>query len=263
MRERKYITTACILGLSLMLFGCGTEFPELTDEQYNQTVEYAVGLLMKHSVNNQSRLVYVDANQVRKQREKEAAAQEELVAETIDTPPITEDVPVPDEPVSDDMGTLPEGEGSPEETVAEEPSGVTLSSDNAQEIEPDIYLSYQGYYVASTYPENAGSYVVNADKGKKLLVLIFDLYNSAATAQDVNMIPHKLNFQILLNGKNIGYSDVTFLPNDLSTFKGVIDGNAHESVVVLKQVDENAANGMESLGLIVTENGNSQTVNLK
>ncbi len=90
-----------------------------------------------------------------------------------------------------------------------------------------------------------------------------DLYNATDSSKSVNMIPLNLLFQILLNGKNLGYSSVTFLPNDLSSYSGTIDSRAHESVVVLTQIDEKDAGRIDNLGMIVTIKGQDQTVNLK
>ena len=156
-----------------------------------------------------------------------------------------------------------EGDSSEEATEVSDPNAITLSSDESQEIMPDIFLSYQGYSVSSTYPESSKSYVVNADKSKRLLVLRFDLYNGSDTEKNVNLIPLGLSFKIILNGKDIGYSSVTFLPNDLSSYSGNIDSRAHESVVVLTQISEKEATKIESLGMIATIRGETQTIVLK
>ena len=76
MRTKKYFGILTAICFSLCLAGCGEAFPELTDDEYNQTVEFAVGLLMKYSNNGQAKLTYVDAKEVTKQREKEAALAE-------------------------------------------------------------------------------------------------------------------------------------------------------------------------------------------
>ena len=36
---------------TITITGCGSSFPELTDEEYDQTVQYAAGLLMRYSNN--------------------------------------------------------------------------------------------------------------------------------------------------------------------------------------------------------------------
>ena len=64
MKKSRYLQAALIVGLTLIMTGCGEKFPDLTEEQYKQTVEYAAGLLMKYSNNGQERLVVVDVKEV-------------------------------------------------------------------------------------------------------------------------------------------------------------------------------------------------------
>lgn len=295
MGGKKSIGIILALCMVMALSGCGEKLPEMTEEQYNQTVEYAAGLLMRYSNNGQERLIYVDAKELEKQRKKEAEKAEKEAAKQTQTQtqvtpqplpeptPVETDVPdVQDNPEEQDKpaedtsaaalassqeNTANEDsskeESSETQTPESDPNAITLSSDQTQEIFDDIFLSYQGYMVTSTYPESSKSYVVNADKGKKLLVLRMDLYNGSDSSKPVNMIPLNLLFQILLNGENLGYSSVTFLPNDLTSYSGTIDSRAHESVVVLTQIDEKDAGHIDSLGMIVTIKGKSQTVNLK
>ncbi len=295
MRMKKYSGIVLALCLALTCSGCGQQFPELTEEQYKQTVEFAAGLLMKYSNNGQERLVYVDAAEIEKQRKKQAAKEAEEAGQAAEATQQTQPAPAPapqpvaEEPedtgfaeggedsgdimTGEDLAGLEEGtEESGEETAAEDdngaasavdPNALVLSSDQSQEITDDIFLSYQGYMVSSTYPESSKSYVVNADKGKKLLVLRFDLYNGSDVTKKVNMIPLNLLFQIILNGKNLGYSSVTFLPNDLSSFSGDIESRAHESVVVLTQISEKESTNIQTLGMIVSLKGQNQEVYLK
>ncbi|WP_022766894.1 hypothetical protein [Butyrivibrio sp. XPD2006] len=283
MKKSRYLQAALIVGLTLIMTGCGEKFPDLTEEQYKQTVEYAAGLLMKYSNNGQERLVVVDVKEVLKERQKEAARAAELElakekaaknkAEQQIPTPVQETEPV--EPEEQNLTTDPDtgveieqtqGEESTEteeSTTTADPNAIVLSSDESQEIMQDIFLSYQGYMVSSTYPESSKSYVVNADKGKKLLVLRFDLYNGSDSSKSVNMIPLGLSFKIILNGKDLGYSSVTFLPNDLSSYAGTIDSRAHESVVVLTQISDSDSTKIESLGMNVTIKGETETVILK
>lgn len=288
MKVKKYLGIALSIGLAILATGCGEKFPELTDQQYAQTVEYAAGLLMKHSNNGQERLVYVDAEAVEKQRAKEAAEAAESEKEQEQSKPVQPaPAPVQTEPQEPETEGGDEGqalttgdeatgevsgenEGSKEETgepeasaSQEDPDAIVLSDEDTQEIMDDIFLSYQGYMVASTYPESSKSYFVNADKNKKLLVLRFDLYNGSDSSKSVNIIPLHPQFQIIFNGKNIGYSSVTVLPNDLSTYSGTIDSRAHESVVVLTQISADDAKNIQSLGMIVTLHGETQNVVLK
>ncbi len=287
MRGKRFFSAALIISLSLSLVGCGEKFPDLTEEQYKQTVEYAAGLLMRYSNNGQERLIYVDAAEIEKQRQKKAREEAEKADEAAEQTPVqqTPVQPLPQPEPEEDLvltgedlqeGTNAESLENGETTQATEgveepdsseafsdPDAMVLSSDQSQEITPGIFLSYQGYALTNTYPESSKSYVVNADKNKKLLVLRFDLYNGTDTDKSVNMIPLNLLFQIILNGNNIGYSSVTFLPNDLSSYSGTIESRAHESVVVLTQISESEAKHIDTLGMIVTLRGQDQKVNLK
>ena len=283
MKKSRYLQAALIVGLTLIMTGCGEKFPDLTEEQYKQTVEYAAGLLMKYSNNGQERLVVVDVKEVLKERQKEAAraAELELAKEKAAKNKAEQQIPTPvqetepEETEEQTLTTNPDTGAETEQTQGEEsteteestttadPNAIVLSSDESQEIMQDIFLSYQGYMVSSTYPESSKSYVVNADKGKKLLVLRFDLYNGSDSSKSVNMIPLGLSFKIILNGKDLGYSSVTFLPNDLSSYAGTIDSRAHESVVVLTQISDSDSTKIESLGMNVTIKGETETVILK
>ena len=308
MFEKKFLGVITALCVAFSASGCGEAFPELSAEEYNHTVEYAAGLLMRYSNNGQERLIYVDAKELEKQREKEAKELGEEAAPVKEKEPVkapepatTQEPSAPPEPaISPETVATPEEPATTEseEAAQQEPSdnamqetadntqiaesdeaensegssnddsaglsdAVTLSSDESQEIMDDIFLSYQGYSVSSTYPESSKSYVVNADKGKKLLVLRFDLYNGTDSTKDVNMIPLNMMFQVVLNGKNLGYSSVTFLPNDLSSYVGKIDSRAHESVVVLSQISAEESTSIESIGMIATIRGENQNVILK
>ncbi len=311
MKTKKYLALALITSAILFVSGCGESFPEFTQEEYDQTVEFAVGLLLKYSNNDQSKLAKVDVKELKKQREKEARAaalEEKKKAESEETknsqtktettkPTVTEpsqtEVEVKENPENevattdssatkeDDQNTssstpvtettdnsdqdaaTSEQENEEPAEATDNPDAVIMSSEYSQEIINGVLLSYQGYSVSSTYPESSKSYVINADKGKKLLVLRFDLYNSADSATKVNMIEKGILVQTILNGKNLGYNAVTFLPNDLTSFVGTIDPKAHESLVVLTEIDQSLATNIQTLGMIFNIGGKETEVILK
>lgn len=298
MRAKKYLGIAILISACLGLSGCGESFPDLTEEEYDQTVEFAVGLLMKYSNNGQNKLTYVDAKELNKQREKEAAQkakeEQEKAKEPEKVTPEPEPVvvpPVQDETTSgssedeattalsgqepgDSSSLASSGEGpgqdegntdtsEPVEVAKEDPDAIVISADDTYEITDDIFLSYDGYSVSSSYPESSKSYVINADKGKKLLVLRFDLYNASDSSKNVDLLKKNILIQVILNGKNLGYTPVTFLPNDLTSYVGTIDSRAHESLVVLTEIDQSVSTQIQTLGLIVTMNGAEQKVTLK
>ena len=252
MNGRKYLITALLTGIVLSASGCGEPFPEMTEEEYNNTVEFAVGLLMKYSNNSQEKLTYVDAKAVAKQREREA---EELEKEKLENAAslTTQSTDTSTQAVTDVSGNA---------TSSSEAANEIIPLFETMEIADGVFLAYDGYSVLSTYPESSKGYVINADKGKVLLVLSFDLYNSSDSEKDVSMLDQHATFQIKLNGKNIGYSSVTVLPNDMSSYEGSLDADAHESLVLISEIDEETSSDITSVGLIMSFNGEEQEVRL-
>ena len=338
MYVKRYPALVLTILVAAFLTACGGGLPDMTEDEYNHTIEYAAGVLMKYSNNGQERLIYVDAAELQKQRKKEEAANGISEEQVVETPEPAEseneeqmdlagdvgessDDTIEITDTSDDTETADASSATAstetadssattastetadasattassdtadtsaasmssdtdrekvqdkEKETASDSSGkggnasdknaIVMSSDESKEVVDDIFLSYQGYMVSSTYPESSKSYVVNADKGKKLLVLRFDLYNGSDRDKSVNFIPMNLMFQIILNGKNIGYSSVTFLPNDLASYSGNIESRAHQSVVVLTQISSSEATNIQNLGMIVTRNGSTTTYALE
>ncbi len=324
----KISSVISIVCITSMLAGCGSEFPELTDEQYQQTVEYAAGLLMKYSNNGIEKLAYVTSDDVEEylaeingETEDEEDSEEvkpskttteESVAEdtvkestttkstesisdssesasTKDSAGNVEDIDlssattdnsasneassenekasdsataeisvesVEDIPTSDDSS-----EGSSSETTASE--GTVISETEKQSLGNGLYLTYTGYYVTTSYPQDDASFVITADTGKKLLVLGFKITNETNSAVTLDMVSTNPHFQILVNGENIGYTGVTILENDLSSFYGTIAAGEKKSLVLVKQISETDSKNIDSLGMIASINGTEQTVTLE
>lgn len=342
-RVLKVLLTGCIMGL--FLTGCGNQFPEMTDEEYDQVVQYAVSVLMKYSNNGVEKLSSLSSLELEKQMRKEAREAEkaardaktaEKVANMSDNPEeqesddsndeikidetqdetnlaLNDDEPLDDtsntEPAPDETGntdasqdgksessddvdellekfgddldegiknagidtdTKPEETEKPEEisedntddtqsdlTVADntESGELTTEADKAvegmrQELSKGIFLTYSGYSVAGAYPDNDDIFVINATAGKKLLILNFRLANTSGMDVAVDMVKANPHFQVLLNGVNVGYTNVTMLDNDLSSYKGTIPAGAKLSMVLIKQMDAEKVKNVSSLGII-------------
>ncbi len=345
---------AICLTSSLILTGCAT-FPEMSEEEYNQTVQYAASVLMKHSNNGVERLSSVSALELQKQIEKEDrekrkaerdAQLEDDIANGVITPDeseeeteIAEDVasaedvsqtdPLEDESVDtsseedssdvkvdvssddgkddSDIGelldeyedTLKTGtdesqdsettdttetedsiaeNSSLEETTEETSENESISEESdeeltettdktvdglRQEIVKGVFLTYSGYSIATTYPDDDDVFVINAEQGRKLLILNFRIANTSGADISVDMEKTNPHFQILLNGKNVGYTNVTWLDNDLSTFKGTVKAGDKLSMVLVKQMDSSKVKSIDSLGLIGDIGDETITFNLE
>ena len=53
-----------------------------------------------------------------------------------------------------------------------------------------------------------------------------------------------------MNGINVGYTNVTMLDNDLSSYKGSIAADEKKSMVLIKQMDADKLKNVSTLGLI-------------
>ena len=333
-RVLKVLLTGCIMGL--FLTGCN-QFPEMTDEEYDQVVQYAVSILMKYSNNGVEKLSSLSSLELEKQMRKEAreAKKAERDAETAqrvadfndnpeditdqtdigtqidDTQDQTDIAMAENEPLDDTTSTEPaldeneplddgssdnkpssdveellekygdeldqgiKNQGTEEDvplednsqdnaepldnstTVAPAPDDSTLTTeaDKAvdgmrQELSKGIFLTYSGYSVAGSYPDNDDVFVINATAGKKLLILNFRLANTSGVDVSVDMEKANPHFQVLLNGTNVGYTNVTMLDNDLSSYKGTIPAGAKLSMVLIKQMDAAKLKNVDTLGLI-------------
>ncbi len=321
-RVVKALITCFAVGV--FLTGCGSQFPEMTDDEYNQTVQYMVSLLMKYSNNGVEKLSSLSSLELQRQMAKEArdsakaerdaqtaAAIANMSADTADTDGAT-DVDETEQTYNTESTDAAQNDlNEPEQTTLTEPEDETTENTNQedqitentnseddidkllneygdeldegiknsggevpdnntediqntpQETEPDkvvqgmrqelskgMFLTYSGYSVASTYPDNDDVFVINATSGKKLLILNFRLANTSGMDVSVDMEKANPHFQVILNGVNVGYTNVTMLDNDLSSYSGTITSGEKKSMVLIKQMDASKLKNVESLGLI-------------
>ncbi|WP_408071252.1 hypothetical protein [Butyrivibrio sp. JL13D10] len=339
-RVVKALITCFVAGF--FLTGCGSQFPEMSQDQHDQTVHYMVSLLMKYSNNGVEKLSSLSSLELERQMKKEArekakaerdalnaedvanlkedleqsdgdnsdtnndskseetpeekldenseqtgndnseadTSSEQAVNETTVDAPNTDGSSV-DTQIEDDIDELldkyedelNEGLKNTESEIAESNPGQDSSVEETptmpsadgettaaepdkivdgmrQELSKGMFLTYSGYSVAGTYPDNDDIFVITATSGKKLLILNFRLANTSGMDVTVDMVKANPHFQIVLNGVNIGYTNVTMLENDLSSYSGTITSGEKKSMVLIKQMDASKLKNVESLALI-------------
>jgi len=317
MRGKSATALLSIVTISLvMLSGCGNSFPEMSQEEYDQTVQYAAGLLMRYSNNAVEKLIYVNPDKVELEDEEESTTTETDIAkaETEKTEPPQPETTTEKGTIESGGNTQPSGvgisanagatnaagdasndsatEASKEDTdkaatdisIAEASvdtvqedaptasattttteSGSTstdkvISYSDEQELMDGLYLRYNGYYVTSSYPENAKTMVIEAGNGKRLLVFSFRVVNESGQDKYLDMVKLNPYFQLTINGTNVGYTSVTMLENDLSTFAGTIAAGESKTLVLVKEIDTSLAKNIQELELTISMDGQSQTV---
>lgn len=235
---RKKTSIPGIVFASLFLFsGCGSTLPEMTAQQEDKIVEYAAGIVMRHTNDYESRLVDLSfysnpEENTTTEPEKEGTGKMDPVADT-------ETVDVAEE------GTM-----TLEQVLF--PSGMELT--------------YLGCRLTDSYPEtadNAPYFSLDATEGKKLLVMQFMLKNNSGQEAEVDVFSRKPQSVLLINGTEKVAVMSTMLLDDLNTFIGDIDVNGEIPLVMIAETDCRTLEEISTLKLSVSTQSGKATINLQ
>ena len=312
---KKVVAALCII-LAIGLTGCGEPFPEMTDEEYGQVVQFASAVVMKHSNNGVEKLATVTPRRIReldenpyapvqtttdvsaesasqstaaastassassaassKAAEEKASAEKSTEAQTDKSMDSSSDKKKDDASTSASAGSdadvtkkedgqetdIAEGEDTTEEDDTEL-EGERITQGEQQKLLNGLTISYTGYTVTSAYPDDSYAYALDASPGKKLLILGFRISNLTGSDRELDMIKNNPHFQIIVNGENLGYTLVTVLDNDLSSYKGTIPADSKETMILAIQVDAGTAKSIQTLGMIASMGDDTQTIILE
>lgn len=250
--RRLYILTTAVL-LICLLGGCGMfAQPDLTEEQSELIAEYAAGVLRQYD-RNEGSLKEFD---------------EDMLKEEPETP----EEPVQEESVVDE----PETEEQPEtEDTAEEAAPVSAENEQPQVVYSDSFadaigidgfdIAYTDYEVCNSYPKSEdGSWSISmsARRGKKLVVLHFNITNSNDADTECDILHQNKSYRLLLNDTRIN-EQVTVLLNSMSQYCDVIPAGATEDAILIFEADEEAAENIESMDLIIKDDHGSDRFQIK
>ena len=238
--------------MTCMLFmgGCKSEIAEMTDEQQQQVGEYAAFAMLRYDAEHRSRLV--DYSEVLAADEaarlaEEAAAAAELARQT-------ETGENPDETLDAD--------GNPVEIIdnTSDPNEgyVSDTMEDFLELPSGLLLSYKGYTIQSSYPEDADVseyFVVEATSGKKFLVLWYSLYNGSGSAASVNFLSDNISFKCKVNDEVTVTALVTMLGDDMSTLQCDLRDNEEIDCVLVFEIDEEVASNLDKIFLKLSKPG--------
>lgn len=246
--------TGKIISLSLictlMLGGCGSEIAELTDEQQAQVGEYAAFAMLRYDAEHRSRLVdysEVLAADEAKRLAEEAAAAAELARQTE-----TGEDQTPE-------GTL-DADGNPVEVIdrTEDPGYVSDTMEDFLELPNGVLLTYRGYTIQSSYPEEADVsdyFVVDATAGNKFLVLWYTIYNGSGSEANIDFLADNIAFKCRVNDSNTATALVTMLDDDMSTLQTVMRDNEEMDCVLVFEINTELADNVESIVVKMSKNG--------
>lgn len=295
MKMKKRISFAAMLTvLTLAVTGCGGDFPEMSDSEYNMIVNYAAGLLLRYAKGTPDRMTYLDAAYTPEHLvgvQPEEAAPSPADPETEAAPPVQE---APDEtPAEPETETEPPAQDAPDGTpagteqpadTAEQPAGggeqpadtgeqpvsaeipadrVSIEASSLQRIANGATVEYTGYSVRNTYPDSQTQGAVSAAPGDKLLVANFTIHNLTGDTIRFNTANMNPQFKLLINGDVQGFTMVTMIANDFSGMDAQIPPGGRTEAVLLMEVPEDLAKSVNTLDLMVVRGADPQTIQLE
>ncbi|MBQ9143077.1 MAG: hypothetical protein IJX63_14995 [Lachnospiraceae bacterium] len=246
MKKRLYgvgIAISLIIGLS----GCGSQIPEMTEEEQAAISEYAVELLLKYDSNQSSRLVDLEPEE-----EPEPTARP-----SVTEPPSATEAPIEDSTGMDDVEETP--------VIGADDEGVGESGDikTVLGLAESISFMYEDYQTTPQYVDTVNKdLVLEAEDGKQLLVCNFVLVNDGADKQSVDMLLDKIKYVFLIDEESVN-AQVTMLSNDLATYMGILDADEARRVVLLAECEEAKLAEAEVIFLQVQKNKETATIQIK
>ena len=240
--KKTIVAVTCML--TLLLSGCGSNFPDLSEEEVAVIGEYAAVTLLKYDANSRSRLVDLS-------REEEK--------------PVLESEPEPEQKPEPIVPEQPENQLPHEQEQGQinDNGEVADSIESFLELPEGVSLSYAGYDVCQSYQGNEGLYfALEASQGKELLIVRFELQNESATAQEINLLGRRDNYRLTVNDTYTRTALTTLLMNDMSTYIGTLEAGSSEEVVLLIEVDTAEAENLQSISLNLKNESKTYTIPL-
>lgn len=157
-------------------------------------------------------------------------------------------------------------DGGFEETTTEDTrTPEEIISDNSKEYNTfaqsldmgKLLITYKDTIISDEYPvDESAIFVLPAEKGNKLIVLEFNIYNptdesiSYTTGED---IPY---FRLVVDGKTTVRSFKNILPNDFSNMKDfTVEPGENTTAIIVFQVEENVAADLNQIKVQYNKNG--------
>ena len=227
MKKNIFYLLICICCFGLC--GC-TEYPGMSEADYDLVAEYAAGVLLTHAEASENRLMNVE--EALKVLEEEKTAEEMIPEETIEEP---EDEPVEEESIQPETPIVDNTEQNEETPVA--PINNAIGVDT-------LTVQINGYDISKSYPDGSGAFfALDAGEGNKLLVTKLTLTNNTDTVVDINMLEKDVSFKLSLDGNGYKFALSTMLMDDLSTYVGTLGvGDSVELVLLSEWKEEELIN---------------------
>ncbi len=254
-RLKRIIAYGMVMLLTLNLSGCGLAASTgLTENEEELVAEYAAGVLMRYIADKKGGLgnprptpapiVVPSADET----EVPDAAEDTVSSDD------TFDDEIPD---TDSEAVMPEDMGGgiavPDKGLAE-----TLELEGFE-------VKYTGYEAADIYPpaeDGVLAFSMQAEEGKKLLVLHFDVTNTGSEDKLCDVLNKNVKFRIIANGGSRINEQMTILLNDLKSYSDTVPAGQTVDTVLVFEVAPSVAEQINSLSLIMVGMDGESTFDL-
>ena len=223
----------------------------LTDEEQKMYAEYAAGVLMKYNAGTNNRVL--EGQKLIQQEAKEAAASEQALRREQSAAEYEKDKN------SNKKENTASGSSSGEAATS-----VSYISDMASVAGMDDFsVLYIGSEITDSYPKDGDDIfmAMDATAGKVLLVTEFQVRNNSSETKNFDMFANQGKFKLKLNGKSYK-SQYTLLLNDLSMYKGDLEGGESVETVLIFEIPQSAAGSIGDMTLAITIDGNTEYMSL-
>lgn len=240
----------CSVMAVVLMTGCGSVMPDLTQEETDIISEYAVGVLLKYDRVSSGRLMSsseYEAAEIKKMEKETAAEAEESEKEEEEAPDMesANDTEVVDR--------SQDGESAATPSTIEEFYGIQ-----------DFAFQYSGYELTQSYPsgnEEEIFFSMDATEGMQLLVLKFSAMNTSAADQTLDMLNYGARFRIAVNGAAGENALSTMLLNDLQSYKGLVPAGSAMELVSIVEVPQSTH--VESIDFILRSDEGRSVITLQ
>lgn len=230
--------------LTLGLTGCVIPAAiELTEEQEKVITEYAAGLIKKYDKSFSEQLLTDEELEAAIKAEEEEKAKEErkqkLAEEYLARVEANEQKKQEEKAAKNKENS--KGADASGESVAAGPISLDGNSLETYFRTEGLSISYKGYDVVDSYPEDDSSFFgVEADAGKKIVVVNLEVNNYSSDDVFLDMFSEQNKYMLNI-GEKIIQSDNTVLLNDFSMYKDTIAAGLGTDTVLLFEVPEDSA----------------------
>lgn len=214
--------------LIFTLTACGSSIPELTEEEEQAISEYAVELITKHSKKGNNRLEDIS------ELDEETI---EASMSSINPAPIEEEA-IEEEPAIELEDEVYNEEGSQPEEEIEVPVYSSMRIDQILGMD-GIEITYIGSDVMDTYEPGENSYFsITASRGKKLVVLRFNILNTSASTMKLDMGQYDVKLSYGDGNGKKKKLDHTVTAKDIYSYQGYLEAGQSDTLIGIAELVE-------------------------